>query len=43
MFRYSRGPIDHLGLLSSRINNGIGKLMVPAFQIYANMNVINDL
>ena len=24
-------------------HNGIGKLMVPAFQIYANMNVINDL
>ena len=24
-------------------HNGIGKLMVPAFQIYANMNIINDL
>ena len=24
-------------------HNGIGKLMVPAFQIYANMNLINDL
>ena len=36
MFRYSRGPIDHLVIVVEQNHNGIGKLMVPAFQIYAN-------
>ena len=43
MFRYSRGPHRSPWIVVEQNHNGIGKLMVPAFQIYANMNVINDL
>ena len=43
MLRHSRGPIDHLGLLSSSITTALGSCWCLPFRFTRTFNGINDL